>query len=76
MENILSQIPQSIVEKYGINVNADKTVLFVSLGSHFIGFLNSEIKFREDDITFTIEDKNCVFHMWKKVYSTHMTILK
>lgn len=72
MENILSQIPQSVIDTY--KIEADEKTLYVFNSGNFIGFLSDEIQIEEDEFVVKIKTKTCVFSMWKNVKTTHMTI--
>ena len=69
---ILSQIPQSVIDMY--RIEADEKTLYVLNSGNFIGFLNDEIEIEEDEIVVAIKTKTCIFRMWKNVKTTHMVL--
>ncbi len=73
MENIFSQIPQSVVKMY--DITADEKYLYISNSGNFVGFTEPEIEVKENETVVTLTTKTCVFSMWKNVKATHITIL-
>jgi len=80
MKNILSQIPQSVIERYFIQENKNGVTLY-SDAKNCSGFIllpkkdNQTIEVDEDlnCVTLKIVDK-FIISMWKEVTHTHLII--
>lgn len=77
MEHILNQIPQSVIEMYGIKVHKDILTLYTEpkemLGC--FSFTNPEIKVNENLLVVQLMGENFMFSMYKDVRATYMTII-
>ncbi len=77
MENILKQIPQSVIEKYDIRVEKNMLLLYSQPKEMFgcFSFSNPEIRVSENEAVVQFMDKNYMFSMYKDVQATYMTII-
>jgi hypothetical protein len=74
MEQFLSQIPQSVIEKYNITA----TQYFLTIQSdkdNYINISNKEIVIRESANTITFREKNYVVSLYKEIKLCNITLL-
>jgi len=74
MENILRQIPQSVIDMYLITA----TEFFLTINNNrenYIGISNKEIEIRETERTISFHEKNYVVTLFKEIKLCNITLL-